>query len=432
MTTTEPASNSALSIAGVPVHVRLATLAPELTRRLVAAFAERLPAYTALPREELTGDIARMVEENIRLLVRAFRTGRLPPSRDLEALARSAARRAEEGVPLGAVLSAYHLGWRLGLDALTADAAPDDARALVEVQGLMLSQLQEVAAVVADAYLEEREVMHGQRQAGRQAVLSALLDGRDPVEAARRAGLVLPPAYVVLTLALGRHPDERGPEATAAVAARRKIRRVQAELDHHGRGQALHTFGPDGGTALLPVDDPDAALAGGWRKLADLTARITDRAGAPVHAGAAAAACAALPGAARESAEVLGVVLAARRPPGAYQVADVLLEYQLSRPGAARRHLAGLLSALDGHPVLLETLRAYSDCGFGRRRTAAALHIHPNTLDYRLRRITVLTGLDPARPADLLTLQAALVVRRDAASGTGPPGRARGPRRTVT
>ncbi|WP_241684203.1 hypothetical protein [Actinomadura sp. J1-007] len=274
-----------LSIAGVPVHVRLATLAPELTRRLLAAFAERLPAYSALPREELTGDIARMVEENIRLLVRAFRTGRLPPSRDLEALARSAARRAEEGVPLGAVLSAYHLGWRLGLDALTADAAPDDARALVEVQGLMLSQLQEVAAVVADAYLEEREVMHGQRQAGRQAVLSALLDGRDPVEAARRAGLALPPAYVVLTLALGRHPDERGPEATAAVAARRKIRRVQAELDHHGRGQALHTFGPDGGTALLPVDDPDAALAGGWRELAGLTARITDRAGAPVHAG---------------------------------------------------------------------------------------------------------------------------------------------------
>ncbi|WP_309240246.1 helix-turn-helix domain-containing protein [Actinomadura sp. J1-007] len=81
---------------------------------------------------------------------------------------------------------------------------------------------------------------------------------------------------------------------------------------------------------------------------------------------------------------------------------------------------------------MLETLRAYSDHGFGRRRTAAALHIHPNTLDYRLRRMTVLTGLDPARPADLLTLQAALLVRRDAASGTGPAGRTHGSRRPVT
>ncbi|MDG4863407.1 helix-turn-helix domain-containing protein, partial [Streptomyces sp. T-3] len=63
----------------------------------------------------------------------------------------------------------------------------------------------------------------------------------------------------------------------------------------------------------------------------------------------------------------------------------------------------------------------------GRRRpTAAELHVHPNTVDYRLRRISELTGLDPANTADVPLLSAALAARstrhRSAAEGR-PDGR---------
>lgn len=90
----------------------------------------------------------------------------------------------------------------------------------------------------------------------------------------------------------------------------------------------------------------------------------------------------------------------------------MLLDYQLTRPGVARRELAALLDPLADHPELLQTLEVHLGYDLNRRRTASTLHIHANTVDYRLRRIAELTGLDPARRVDLRHLEAALVARR--------------------
>ncbi|GAA3670846.1 hypothetical protein GCM10022224_038850 [Nonomuraea antimicrobica] len=95
-----------------------------------------------------------------------------------------------------------------------------------------------------------------------------------------------------------------------------------------------------------------------------------------------------------------------------YRLSDVLLEYQLTRPTAASRGLAALLDPLDGVPNLLLTLEAYLRHGRARRATAAGLHIHPNTLDYRLRRVAELTGLNPADELALQKLAAALAARK--------------------
>ncbi|WP_243773201.1 PucR family transcriptional regulator [Actinomadura barringtoniae] len=406
---TKPAGSLAPTIGGIAADTLLAAQVPGLAREMVATFTDRFPTYSALPKEELAGDITRVVEDNLRTFVRTLRTGRLPTAEDLVEMTRSATRRAEEGVPLGAVLSAYHLGWRMGLDALLSKATPADLDAVIQVERHLLDVLQLVSAAVADAYVEEHQALHGQDQAARHEVLSALLEGQDPHEAARRAGIRPAPAYAVLTFALGDHPDETDSDVTSSVAARRKLRRIQAEIDHHGRAQALHALNPQGGLALLPVEDPEVALTGDWERLTGLVVRIGDRSGATVHAGVAATAAAGIAEAARQSADILEIVRVTGRPPGVYRVTDVLLDYQLSRPGAAREHLAGLLAGLERHPVLLETLRAYVAGEFSRRRAAGLLHVHPNTVDYRLRRVAVLTGLDPTCPGDLPQLRAALV-----------------------
>jgi DNA-binding PucR family transcriptional regulator len=57
---------------------------------------------------------------------------------------------------------------------------------------------------------------------------------------------------------------------------------------------------------------------------------------------------------------------------------------------------------------MLETLQVYLQKGQDRRQAARALHVHPNTLDYRLRRIRELTGLSPTVPHDIQTLCAAI------------------------
>lgn len=60
--------------------------------------------------------------------------------------------------------------------------------------------------------------------------------------------------------------------------------------------------------------------------------------------------------------------------------------------------------------ALLNTFRAYLDCGASPKATAAALGVHPHTVEYRLGRLQELAGLDLRRNEDRLTLELALRV----------------------
>jgi len=59
---------------------------------------------------------------------------------------------------------------------------------------------------------------------------------------------------------------------------------------------------------------------------------------------------------------------------------------------------------------LVETLRTHFACKLDRTRTAGVLHIHPNTVTQRLRRIEQLCGVELADPAVALQFSAALTV----------------------
>jgi sugar diacid utilization regulator len=62
------------------------------------------------------------------------------------------------------------------------------------------------------------------------------------------------------------------------------------------------------------------------------------------------------------------------------------------------------------HTDLVETLRTHFAGKLDRNGTAAALHIHPNTVTQRLRRIEQLCGVELADPSVALQLSAALMV----------------------
>ena len=57
------------------------------------------------------------------------------------------------------------------------------------------------------------------------------------------------------------------------------------------------------------------------------------------------------------------------------------------------------------------SLRAYLDHFGDVRAAAAALHVHPNTLRYRIRRVQTLTGMDLDDPATRLVVALSLRVR---------------------
>ncbi|NUT53204.1 MAG: helix-turn-helix domain-containing protein [Saccharothrix sp.] len=377
-----------LTINGRPIHARLAPHRV-IARDLVARFAAEIPLYAALPREELDGDITRITAANLRIVARMLRTGDVPGVEDLCELAQSAAVRAAEGVPLGAVLAAYSMGLRVMWRAAIADAGPEDLADALAATDLVLRYQEVAVSVVATAYAEERQTIIGNEREARRELLSALLEGRPT---AARIG----PSHLVVAFAFATHPDEATPGTGGQIATRRKVRRVQAELDPVGP----NAVDAHGGVAVLP---PEADLPGLVQRLQPVT---------EVTAAWEQAATADLPAAHQRVREVLDVVLRLNRPPGLYRLADVLLEYQLARPTPATTGLAALLDPLTTNPDLLPTLELYLAEGLNRRRTAALLHVHPNTIDYRIRRIVTLTGLDPGNPRDLQHIGAALAARR--------------------
>jgi len=70
---------------------------------------------------------------------------------------------------------------------------------------------------------------------------------------------------------------------------------------------------------------------------------------------------------------------------------------------------------LAGGTALLDTLTAYLEQGSSLEATARMLFVHPNTVRYRLRRVTELTGYTPSEGRDGFTLWTAIIVGRLAA-----------------
>ena len=382
---------------------------------MVERFVEQVPIYRRLPREQLQGEIFLISRENLRVFFRCVREQRLPTDDELAEPRASAARRAEERVPLGAVLTAYHLGGRVGWAALAAAAEEDERAHLESLADGVMAYIQAVTGAVASAYLEEQQLIYGEQRDARRSLAEALLAGggeSEHVQAlARRAAVSLPPGYLVLALAFGPSADEQDSGVAGTVAGRRKTRRVQAQLDRAAGEPVLALLDASGGPVLFPLgeDRVDAGLADS----SELVSALAAAAGADVTAGIAwGKGASGVPDALAEARDVLHLARRLGRPTGAYRLDDVLLEYTVTHVAETADRLQALLAPLRSRGDLLETLERWYQADFDRRAAAASLNVHPNTLDYRLRRIAELTGMDPGSARGVQLLGAALTAHR--------------------
>lgn len=93
---------------------------------------------------------------------------------------------------------------------------------------------------------------------------------------------------------------------------------------------------------------------------------------------------------------------------------DLLPERALNGDGHARRQLVATVyqPLLEAGSGLLDTLTAYLDTSGSIEATGRVLYVHPNTVRYRLKRITDVTGLAPTDARDAYTLRVALTLGR--------------------
>ncbi|MGW6421968.1 PucR family transcriptional regulator [Nocardia sp. NPDC055053] len=386
-----------------------------LTGTLVGHFVDTVATCRTLPGDAISGDVTTVTRLCLEI-VGGMLDGRDETER-LNRLSVAAAGWAREGVPIDTILHAFHEGFRLALDTVFDGVGDGDRASLIDGFRRAVTMSDQLCTTVTLAYIREHRDIAGEHHTAVHTLTSALLAGQPTVTMARECGIAVADAYSVLALSIRRHPAHDDPRVNAAVVARRTLRRVQAALAHHGGDQVLSLLSVDGGTLLIPAElmDSDALDA--------LLAALSRAARVDVTGALVPATTEEIPSAAERAHELLDMVERLDCAPGLYRFGDLALEYQLTRPGPGRARLGELLAPLDNHPELFETLRVHIANNMNRRRTARLLHIHTNTVDYRLRRIAQLTGLDPAQGSGLWQLRSAMIARSFHTGPTSPEAR---------
>jgi hypothetical protein len=118
------------------------------------------------------------------------------------------------------------------------------------------------------------------------------------------------------------------------------------------------------------------------------------------------------------------VAKAWRSAPRPLAADDALPERALAGDPLARRKLiTTIYEPLRDHPLdLLGTVWTYFETGHSLEATARELYVHPNTVRYRLKKVSEVIEWDPGVPRDALTLHLAIILGAMSEPNTGPLG----------
>ncbi|RCW40756.1 DNA-binding PucR family transcriptional regulator [Halopolyspora algeriensis] len=121
---------------------------------------------------------------------------------------------------------------------------------------------------------------------------------------------------------------------------------------------------------------------------------------------------------ASDAMSALRAVVAWPAAPRPVPAEDLLPERALAGDPEAERQLIEkiMLPLVDAGSALMETVDTYLEVGGVLESCARQLYVHPNTVRYRLRRVSEITGRTLTNPRDALILRTALAVGRLAKS----------------
>jgi hypothetical protein len=382
---------------GPEIAAALRPAVPRLIEEMIAAIRAEIPEYD----RPLQGSFGENVRVGTTGSIERFLAAIAGEEADARArgelyveLGRNESRR---GRPIDTLLSAYRIGarmmWRgLAAEGQAAGIAPD---ALYRLAEALFAYVDELSHESSAGYAEEQALMDGARERERERMLEVLMR-RPPADQVA--------VHAQATRAEWTVPDRFAPVATPS--ARLSARQLEHRLPD---GSMAATC--DGMTvALVPdIDGPgrDAELE-----------RALD--GAPAARGSS------VPW--PEAAEAIDrtVLAAGLQEAGVLSddrvvpADDHLVELILHRdPERARALADAALRPLDAlspsaRERMTETLEGWLAHACNTTETARALHLHPQTLRYRLRQLDEVLGeRHLADPDARLALQLALKVRRE-------------------
>ncbi len=342
----------------------------------------------------------------VRVVDDSRRHEKLPSRDDLGEVRRAAQKLARQGVVLRDAQRAVHGAVSAGLRGSAGSDVVDSAVFMMQV-------LEMLGNAVSSAYIDQCRLDSGSATR-RVAQLVELLVADDPDARviAERTGVDLSATYdVVVVQFIG---ETTGDGASRDAVDNDVVAAPEAALSARNPGRApLPALTRHGGTILVPCGAPGAVDG----IVEDLTTEV----GVALVAATAPAVPGGMGVVLAHCRELVDLALSLGREHRLYRTGDLALEYQLSRPGPGRSRLRSVIAPLEAYPELLHTLRTFIANEANRRVSAKSLYVHPNTVDYRLKRVEQLTGVDPLSSAGLMQLHASLVVDCVArAHGSGP------------
>ena len=382
----------------------LPRLAPIIEAALAAGVAA-VPEGAAMPANHFA-EVVPLSMEYAALFLQRIDDGKSLTREDLSKLEVLVTSFAEDRVPLRSLTDGYLGGLQVFWQMIMEEAEPSDIGDLAALGTHLIATIGMLTTTITDAYVDVQQSIFGLERESRRVLCAALLRGEPAVDLAARAGAAIAERYDVVSILAGAGLPPT--ENADAIVKRRWARWAQHALEDIAGASVLNTFDGSSGVALLP-----AAADGRERAMRDLATSLASRFGVNVYVvERLSVPTAQLPDAARECAEVVELARVLGRPTGLHRLEDLLLEYQMTRPGPARDMLARQLEPVLDQPHLMEALDVLMRHGLDRKTAAAELHIHPNTFTYRLHRITELTGIDPSDAHGSRLLAAALTVHR--------------------
>lgn len=401
-----------------PLPLRIDTHGTELLADWVRDRADEVAGHATdsiwqdidVYRERSDTSLRQEVEAHCRQVFLAFLHGvderRHPTRSDFPWTPRHAMRRVDLGIGLPDFMKAFRIGqialWDDILTGVQEHPETTDAALLLVDQVMRTIEVGSTAA--AEAYLEAQQYAVADSARLARDLVEDLLAGRPPS--------VRPRLELLAEIGLGE-------QASYLLVVARPL--VSEDLEPHHQAQLRAAFRSAG--RGLVVDRHDEVVAvlpvepgGEGRLLADVRSVVTGLAGrgafAVVGVSTLRQGYEAVPGA-YDEARMAGRGLAGRA--GVMTLADMsTLDFLIqSQDGAAGRLVrpevrAFLEEDLAGDGVLVETLSAYLAHDLNATLAAMALHVHVNTVYYRLQRISERTDCDTRRVEELIDLLVAV------------------------
>jgi DNA-binding PucR family transcriptional regulator len=371
---------------------RLSGRLDEVTQQMVDRMIEQVPAYRRLPPDGIA-DVQALAARNTRVMSAALRAGTHLDRDELRYVAEHVRERVRRGVSMEEMLHAYRAAITVFWEAAIAegvtlgfsrDAALELARRTSELTD-------DLTTHAAETYVREISRLRALSDQEARDLLELLLRGEVDAEALAThhaaPGLDSAESLVVVVGRIA-HTDRSESDALESAAA---VLTGALTTGHASPLVAVRTG------VVVAVAPAEAGAPIGPR-----LSEAHDGLGAPRS------------GLARVPAAFDQAALAVSRASLAQPVVSlaelpVVQNLLLGATGTMRALLTTLAEDIDfegreSTAGMRTTLHAFADASMNLTRAAEALHVHPNTLRYRLRRIEERSGRDPHAFNDLVDL----------------------------